>query len=99
MARRRTYPRRRTRTVTRYIRSRHRKSGGFKPIIDGLMAGFGGQLASNYLGIYGHPAASIAIGMFRNNQVLKTEGARELGAALATNVPFIGGRSPYGGVY
>jgi hypothetical protein len=99
MARRRYYPRTRTRYVKKYVRSRHRSSGGFKPIIDGLIAGMGGQFASKYIGIYGHPAVSIGVGMFRNNQVLKTEGARELGAAIASQLPVIGGSSPYGGVY
>jgi hypothetical protein len=83
-----------------YRRSRGRGGGGFKPVIDGLIAGFGGQVASNYIGQFGHPAVTLGVGMWRRNDVLKTEGARELGAAIATMVPFIGGHSPYsGGAY
>jgi len=69
-----------------------------KPMLDGFIAGFAGQFATKYIGNYGHPAATLAVGFFRKNQVLKTEGARELGAMLATNIPFLGGngKSPYG---
>ena len=88
--------RKKTRTVYKKRGYRRAKGTGFKPIIDGLLAGIAGQLASKWIGGYGHPAASIGIGMWRNNTVLKTEGARELGAMLATNIPFIGGTSPYG---
>ncbi len=79
------------------VRRYHKSSGGFKPIIDGLLAGAGGQIATKWLGAYGHPVASLAVGMFRNNTTLKTEGARELGAQLAANLPLIGGTSPYSG--
>ena len=101
--RRRTYAARtpRRRTVTRYVKSRRRRksNGGnsMKPIIDGLIAGAAGQVASKYIGNWGHPAATLGIGYFRKNTTLKTEGARELGAMLATQLPVIGGgNSPYG---
>ena len=68
-----------------------------KPIIDGLIAGVAGQLASKYIGNWGHPAATLGIGYFRKNVTLKTEGARELGAMLVTQIPILGGgSSPYG---
>lgn len=86
----------RTRARKTYRRSRG-GGGSFKPIIDGLLAGIAGQFAGKYIGGYGHPAASIAVGMWRKNQVLQTEGARELGAQLAANLPLIGGTSPYSG--
>jgi hypothetical protein len=89
------------RTIRRRTTPRRKSGGGggLKPVIDGLIAGMGGQLASRWIGIYGHPAASIVVGMFRHNSTLKTEGARELGAALASQLPIIGGTSPYGGAY
>jgi hypothetical protein len=94
----------RRRTYTRYraVKTRARRAAGasFKPMLDGLMAGFAGQVASKYVGGYGHPAASIAVGMFRHNNVLVTEGARELGAQIAHNLPFFGnGQTIGGGVY
>jgi hypothetical protein len=67
-----------------------------KPIIDGILAGIGGQLASKYIGAYGHPAVTLGVGLFRNNTTLKTEGARELGIALGSSIPFIGGAGPQG---
>ena len=79
----------------RYMRRARTVGGGFKPIIDGFLAGAAGQLASNYLGNYGHPVATLGIGYFRNNNVLKTEGARELGAMLVAQ--FTGGGGVGGG--
>jgi hypothetical protein len=85
---------------TKYKKRGRRKSSGggsgMKPIIDGLIAGVAGQFASKYIGVWGHPAATVAVGMWRKNQVLKTEGARELGIALASTMPFIGGGGPQG---
>jgi hypothetical protein len=66
-------------------------SGKGKPIIDGVLAGAVGQLATNYIGGYGHPVSALAVGFIRNNPVLLTEGSRGLGAMLASN--FIGGNS------
>lgn len=89
------------RTITRYRTAKRRYgrkgTSGMKPILDGIIAGLAGQFASKYLGVYGHPVASIGVGYWRNNATLKTEGGRELGAALATMVPIIGGETPYGG--
>lgn len=64
-------------------------SGKTRPIIDGMVAGAVGQLATNYIGGYGHPASALAVGFIRNNQVLITEGSRGLGAMIAAN--FVGG--------
>jgi len=87
MARRRSY-----RKVYRRARS---GGGSFKPIIDGVLAGAAGGLATKYIGNMGHPIATLGIGYFRNNNVLKTEGARELGAMLVTQ--FVGGSNVGGG--
>jgi hypothetical protein len=75
------------------------RSGGFKPITDGIIAGAGGQFLGGYIGVYAHPIATLATGYFMRNNTLKTEGARELGALLVAN--FQGGSSPYaaGGRY
>ncbi len=86
-----------TRTVTRYAKPK----GGFgnlKPVIDGLLAGGAGQILQRWLGEFGHPVATVGVGFWQNNTTLKTEGSRELGALIATKIPFIGGgESPYAG--
>ena len=88
------------RTKVKKVYSKSRGfGGGFKPEIDGLMAGAGGTVASRFLGDYGHPVAAVVIGHFRKNKVLRVEGARELGAMLAQSLPFIGGGSGGGGAY
>lgn len=85
----------RTKTVIRRARS---AGGSFKPIIDGFMAGAAGEFATKYLGNYGHPVATLGIGYFRNNVTLKTEGARELGAMIISQVG-LGGGAAGGGLY
>jgi len=87
VARRRNYRRRIGRART--------AGGSFKPIIDGLLAGAAGGLATKYMGNMGHPVATLGIGYFRKNNVLKTEGARELGAMLVNQ--FAGGSNVGGG--
>jgi len=62
-----------------------------KPIIDGILAGAAGGFASNFVGEYGHPIATLGIGYFRKNNVLKTEGARGLGAMLVNQFMGNGG--------
>lgn len=64
-------------------------SGKGRPIINGVIAGAVGQLATNYIGGYGHPVSALAVGFIRNDAVLLTEGSRGLGAMLAAN--FVGG--------
>ena len=84
---------------TKKVYAKARGGGGsFKPMIDGGLAGLIGQIATKWLGAYGHPVATLGVGYFRNNTTLKTEGARELGALLATKIPLLGGgTSPYAG--
>lgn len=87
------------RTKIKKVYSKSRGGGGqFKSMIDGGLAGVGGQIAQRWLGAYGHPVATLAVGYWRKNNTLQTEGARELGALLATQLPIIGGgTSPYAG--
>lgn len=68
-----------------------------KPIIDGLIAGGLGQFASKYIGLWGHPAATLGVGIWQNNSTLKTEGAREIGAMIAQQLPVVGGGRTGGG--
>lgn len=77
------------RTV-RAVRRARTGGGSAKPIIDGVLAGAVGQLASNYVGNWGHPISAVGVGYFRNNNVLKTEGARGIGAMIVSQ--FIGGQ-------
>jgi len=86
------------RTKTKNIYRKARGGGGkFKPVIDGGLAGLLGGLATNYVGEWGHPGGALAIGWFRNNNVLLTEGAREAGALIASMLPGIGGGNEEGG--
>lgn len=81
-------------------RSSSRKGGklDMNVLIDGLLAGGGGQIAQRWLGEWGHPAATLLTGYFRNNQTFMNEGMRELGALIATKIPVLGGgESPYAG--
>lgn len=104
MARRRRFRSYARRTAARYPRARRaygatRSGGGsMKPVIDGMIAGAGGVAINKFLPVkgLGIPIAAIGVGFFRNNPVLKTEGSRELGAALASM--FLGnGNSGIGG--
>jgi len=88
MAKRKT--RYRTRTVYKKARSYSRRSGT-KQIIDGALVGVIGKLASNYMGVWGQPLATLGVGMFRNNTTLKTLGGVQLGTIAASYIPFIGG--------
>jgi len=74
-------------------RRRNSNSGGTKDLIDGGLAGIGGNIASRWLGPYGHPASALIIGWWRKNKVLKVIGAREAGALFGQKVPFLGGGS------
>ena len=65
-----------------------------KPIIDGVLAGAGGMLATKYLGVYGQPIAHLGIGYFRHNNTLKTLGAISLGNILVSQ--FTGGNGNTG---
>jgi len=92
---RRNKPMARRRSYRRVVRRARGGGGSMKPIIDGVLAGAAGGFASNYLGAYGHSVATLGIGYFRHNNVLKTEGARELGAMLVGQ--FTGGNGGGGG--
>lgn len=84
MARRGSYGR--TRTVYRKAKRSYRRAsggaGGFKPIVDGVLAGAGGQVASKYIGAWGQPAAILGVGYFMKNNTLKTIGGMQIGAML-----------------
>lgn len=105
MARRRRRSYSRPRRVYRYVsRSRARSyapRGQGKQIIDGLMAGAGGAIASKYIGNSAlvQPAVNIGVGYFRRNSTLKTLGGVQLGVALANmftgNGAGIGGGGGY----
>lgn len=62
------------------------KLGGMQPMIAGAAAGALGQVATGYIGGYGHPVAAIGIGYLMKNNTLKVVGARDLGAMLAGNL-------------
>lgn len=87
---------RRRRTVRRYAR---RAGGSMKPILDGVLAGAGGQILSGYIGAPGAPIATIGVGYFRKNNTLKTIGGLELGAVIANMLPFGGGGGNGGGFF
>jgi len=92
--RKRVYTRRRRPMARRYYRKArriYRGGGGFKPIIDGAIAGAGGQFAGKFLGGFGQPAADIAVGMFMKNKTLKTIGGRGLGMMLSGGLVGNGG--------
>ena len=68
-------------------------SGKGKPMIDGIVAGAIGQVATNIIGDYGHPVAALGVGFIRNNPVLLTEGSRGVGALLVGQFTGTGGGS------
>jgi len=87
-------PKRRVRRTARRkyyrkARSVYRRTGGFKPVINGIIAGAGGSLASNYIGSFGYPIADIGVGVFMKDNTLKVIGGRALGQQLAGM--FLGG--------
>jgi len=86
---------------TKTVYKRARGGGGkYKNLIDGGAAGILGNVLSRFLGAYGIPAGAVAVGYFRNNATLQTEGARELGLLIGNQLPFIGGgQAGIGGSY
>lgn len=92
-ARRRYYPR------ARKVYSRARGGGGkVKAILDGVIAGAGGQIATSFIGQWGNPIAYGAVGYFRNNPTLKTLAGVALGQQIARMLPFgNGGNGGNGG--
>lgn len=97
MARRKTYrrPRTRTRTVTRYVRSRGSRSaltGAMKPIIGGMATGaIQSFIPDNALGGYGDSLAPIGVGYFMKDKTLMTIGGYQLGLKLAGSM--MGGKT------
>jgi len=99
MARRKVARRRYTRA--RKVYSRARGGGGkFKAILDGAIAGAGGQIATGFIGQWGQPLAFGAVGYFRNNTTLKTLAGVAIGEQLGAMLPFGngGGNGAVGGV-
>jgi len=95
-------------TVYRYVKAkakRSRRSTGktffglnVSNVIDGGLAGIAGQIIQRWIGPWGHPAATLGVGVWRKNAILQVEGSRELGALIGSMLPVIGGgQSPYGG--
>ena len=62
-----------------------------KGIIDGVLAGAAGSLASKYIGSFGSPIATVGIGWFRKNPTLTTLGGIQLGNMLASQFTGAGG--------
>jgi len=88
----------RIRYRTKKIYRRARSGGGsMKPIIDGVLAGAGGTLATKYIGAYGQPVATLGIGYFRNNPTLKVLGAMQIGNILVSSFVGNGGVGGNGG--
>lgn len=84
-ARRRYYPK------ARKVYRRARGGGGkIKAILDGVLAGAGGTIATNFIGEWGNPLAYGAVGYFRNNPTLKTLAGMALGQRVARMLPFVG---------
>lgn len=97
MTRRRRSPRRYTRA--RKVYSRARGGGGkFKAILDGALAGAGGQIATGFVGEWGQPLAYGAVGYFRNNPTLKTLAGIAIGQKLGAMIPSFGGATGGGTV-
>jgi len=96
MARRRGRIRTRTRTI--YKRARSSRAGGFagkfKPAIAGAMCSAGGNLASGFLGEWGHPVACGAVGYLMHDKTAMFMAGYAAGGMLMGN----GGFSIGGGV-
>lgn len=89
--RRRTYSSRpRTRTVTKYVRSRASKSGlkGMtKPLIGGVVTGvIQSAIPNDALMGFGDVAVPIGVGYFMNDKTLMTLGAYQAGLKLSSNI-------------
>lgn len=80
----------------RYAR---RAAGGIKPIVDGALAGTAAGVLSGYIGAWGAPIGTLAIGYFRKNNTLKTLGGYELGGYIANMLPFGGSGGNGGGFF
>lgn len=91
MARRRSSaPRSRTRTVTKYVRSRGSKASLkslINPMIAGVVTGVAQSfIPNNALGGYADSLVPIGVGYVMNDKALQTIGAYQLGIKLAGSV-------------
>jgi len=91
MARRRSYRKR--------ARRAYSKTGSFKPALDGMIAGAGGQIASQFVGSWGRPLAHLGVGIYFKNNTLKTLGGIGLGEMVGGMVGGVFGGSNGGGFY
>ncbi|PNX49552.1 MAG: hypothetical protein BV456_08830 [Thermoplasmata archaeon M8B2D] len=77
---RRTNYRYRTRTIVRRARG---GGGGFKPVIDGLIAGAGAKIIRSFVNVpFADDIAVLGVGYFRRNDTLKTIGGMGLAGDL-----------------
>jgi len=97
MARRRRARRYYPRARKTYARARG-GGGKIKAIIDGVIAGAGGQIATGFIGPWGQPIAYGAVGYFRNNPTLKTLAGVAIGEQIGAMLPFGGNGGIGGGV-
>ena len=67
--------------------------GNMKGIIDGVLAGAAGGLATKYIGAYGAPIATLGVGWFRKNPTLTTLGGLQVGNMLVSQFTGTGGSS------
>jgi len=87
------------RAATRARRT-YNRTGGFKPIIDGAIAGVAAEVGQKFLGNWGAPVGIGAVGMFTKNNTLKTIAGLQVGSIVGDMIPFIsGGGSALGGAY
>lgn len=71
-------------------------NGNMKGVIDGVLAGAVGGLATKFIGGYGQPVATLGIGWFRHNPTLMTLGGMQIGNMLTG---MFGGGSSSGGSF
>jgi len=81
------------RRYTRARRYTRRAGNSMKPMVDGLLAGAGGNVLSGFIGNWGTPIATLGVGWFRKNTTLKTIGGMQLGYQLGSMIPVIGNKS------
>jgi len=72
-------------------------NGNMKGIIDGVLAGAVGGLATKYIGAYGQPIGTLGVGWFRKNPTLVTLGGMQVGSMLVGK--FAGGSAAGGSFF
>jgi hypothetical protein len=86
--------RQKIRTVYRRAKTAYRRASSgnsFKPIVNGVLAGAGGKLATKYVGSWGRPLAYVGIGYFMKDNTLKTLGGIGIGETIGSMVTGNGG--------